>query len=219
MRHLGKSRRELFEALDRPALKPLPAVPYELAIWKKAKVSIDYHVEFDKHYYNVPYPLTGQEVFVRATVRTVEVFHKHRRVASHPRSRARGRYSTQADHMPPAHRYYAEWSPERFLRWAQEIGPHTRQLIEAVLASRKHPQQAYRSCLGILGFARRYTQARLPGLVRARVEAACARALPAGIRSYKGIKNILDTGLDQVPLEEPAQAAASTHVNIRGPSY
>ncbi len=94
--------------------------------------------------------------------------------------------------MLPAHRHYAEWSPERFLRWAQEIRPHTRQLIEAVLASRtiltqgKHPQQAYRSCLGILGLAKRYSQAR-PAFVRARVEAACRRALPAAIRSYRGI--------------------------------
>jgi len=211
MRHLGKSRRELFEALDRPALKPLPAEPYEFATWKKIKVSIDYHVEFDGHYYSVPHRLIGEKVFLRATERTVEVFHKHQRVASHPRSRARGRHTTKAEHMPPSHRYYAEWSPDRFLHWAEKIGPQTRALIERVLASRRHPQQAYRTCLGVLGLAKRYSQQRL--------EAACARALPAGIRSYKGLKNILDTHLDQVPLEEPASMSLDPHANIRGPSY
>ena len=211
MRHLGKSRRELFEALDQPALRPLPGLPYEFAIWKKARVHIDYHIEFDKHYYSVPYTLVRKEVFVRATERTVEVFYKHKRVASHPRSRDRGRFSTIPDHMSPAHRKYSEWSPNRFLRWAEKIGPHTAQLVEAVLASRRHPQQAYRSCLRILHLGKRYTDERL--------EAACRRALPSGIRSYKGIKNILDTKLDQLQPEEPTTAALTTHANIRGQSY
>jgi len=211
MEHLGKSRREFFEELDLPALKPLPAEPYQFALWKKAKVNIDYHVEFEKHYYSVPHRLIGEKVFLRATERTVEVFHKRRRVASHPRSRARGRHTTQAEHMPANHRHYAEWSPERFLRWAEEIGSQTRSLIETALASRRHPQQAYRTCLGILGLAKRYTKERL--------EAASGRALASGIRSYRGIKNILDTGLDQVPLEEPASTSLDPHANIRGPSY
>jgi transposase len=211
MRHLGKSRRQLFEVLDRPALKPLPAEAYEFAIWKKAKVNIDYHVEFDHHYYSVPYRLIGQEVFLRASENTLEIFHKHQRVASHPRSHLAGRYSTQAEHMPPAHRHYAEWSPERFLQWAEQIGPQTQRLIEAILGSRTHPQQAYRSCLGILGLARRYSAERL--------EAACARALPAGIRSYRAVKNMLDTRLDQLQLEETISAVPEPHANIRGPSY
>ncbi len=211
MRHLGQSRRELFEALDRPVLRPLPAEAYEFAIWKKAKVNIDYHVEFDRHYYSVPYRLIGQEVFLRVSENTLEIFHKHQRVASHPRSRVPGRYSTQAEHMPPAHRHYAEWSPERLLRWAEQVGPQTRRLIEAILASRTHPQQAYRSCLGILGLAKRYSPERL--------EAACARALPAGIRSYRGVKNILDTRLDQLQLEETISVVPKSHANIRGPSY
>ena len=211
MEHLGKSRREFFKELDRPALKPLPAEPYQFAIWKKAKVHIDYHVEFGKHYYSAPYELIGEEVFVRATERTVEIFHKHRRVASHPRSRARGRHTTQTAHMPANHRQYAEWSPERFLKWAERIGSQTRDLIEIALNSRKHPQQAYRTCMGILGLARHFTQERL--------EAASGRALASGIHSYKGIKNILDTGLDRVPLEEPASVSLDPHANIRGPSY
>ena len=210
MRHLGKSRSELFEALDQPALKPLPGLPYEFAIWKKARVHIDYHIEFKKHYYSVPYTLIRKEVFVRATERTVEIFYKYRRVASHPLSKVRGRFTTLSVHMPPAHKKYSEWSPDRFMRWAEKIGPYTAQLVEAIL-SRKHPQQSYRSCMGILHLGARYTDERL--------EAACRRALPAGIRSYKGIRNILDAKLDQVGPDEPTSALLTTHANVRGENY
>jgi transposase len=211
MRHLGQSRRELFESLDKPELAPLPAQPYEFAHWKKARVHIDYHVEFDKHFYSVPWTLIGKEVDVRGTEKAVEVFHNRARQASHPRSHVPGRYSTQREHMPPAHQQVSDWSPERFLRWAEEMGPHTKQLIAAVLESRRHPQQAYRSCLGILGLGKRYTNARL--------EAACRRALPAGIRSYKGIRNILENKLDQVEREPPPATPLSAHANIRGEGY
>jgi transposase len=211
MRHLGQSRREIFAELDQPALAPLPEQPYEFARWKKARVHIDYHVVFEKHYYSVPYSLIGKEVDIRATEKTVEIFYKRTRQASHRRSQAKGRYSTQNEHMPPAHQKYSDWSPERFLRWADEIGPHTAQLIAAVLDARRHPQQAYRSCLGILGLAKRYTDARL--------EAACHRALLAGIRSYKGVRNILDNQLDQLELEQPPATPLPAHANVRGESY
>ena len=211
MKHLGKSRRELFELLDKPALKPLPAQPYEFAIWKKARVNIDYHVEFQKHYYSVPYTLIQKEVFIRATERTVEIFHQSRRQASHCRLQAIGHHSTLLEHMPAAHRKYSEWSPERFLSWAKKFGPHTAQLIEAVLHTRKHPQQAYRTCLGILSLGKRYTDERL--------EAACQRAMVAGIRTYRGVRNILDAKLDQVALEEPAAVTLSHHANVRGETY
>jgi transposase len=212
MRHLGQSRRQLFEALDRPALKPLPAQPYELATWKKARVHIDYHVEFEKHYYSVPYTLIHKEVDVRATEHTVEIFYRQRRQAAHPRSAAPGRFTTQAEHMPPAHRAVSDWSPQRFQGWAERIGPHTAQLISAVLASRLHPQQAYRTCLGILGLAKRYTAARL--------EAACRYALPAGLHSYKGLHHILEAQLDRLtPAEPPPVIRATEHANLRGPAY
>jgi transposase len=184
MRHLGQSRRELFESLDKPVLAPLPVQPYEFARWKKARVHIDYHVSFEKHYYSVPYALIGKEVDI---------------------------YSTQNEHMPPAHQKYSDWSPERFLRWAEEIGPDATRIIAAVLDARRHPQQAYRSCLGILGLGKRYTNARL--------EAACRRALPAGIRSYKGIRNILDNKLDQLEMDQPPAAPLPAHANIRGETY
>ena len=211
MEHLGRSRRELFHELDQPALKPLPQQRYQFAVWKKARVSIDYHVQFEKHYYSVSYKLMHKEVYVRATQFTIEIFYNNRRVASHRRSNARGRHTTLSDHMPPSHQKYLEWSPERFTLWAQTSGPHTAQVVQALLSSRKHPQQAYRSCLGLLRLGDRYGKDRL--------EAACRRALPAGIHTYKGVKNILDAQLDQVELEEPSTVVPKTHQNIRGQIY
>ncbi len=211
MEHLGRSRREFFELLDQPALRPLPEQPYEFAVWKKAQVNVDYHIAFDKHYYSVPYGLIHEEVYVRATQSTIEIFFKDQRVASHRRLNARGRHTTQAEHMPPAHQKYLEWSPERIIRWAETTGPHTAQLVEVLLESRKHPQQAYRSCLGILRLAKQYGEDR--------VDAACRRALRAGICSYKGVKNILDAKLDQVEPEEPPAAVPQTHDNVRGQAY
>ena len=211
MEHLGHSRRELFEELDQPALKPLPELAYEFAIWKKARVSIDYHIEFEKHYYSVPYTLIHKEVYVRASESTVEVFSNHQRVASHLRVTSRGRHTTISEHMPPAHQQYQEWSPQRLIRWAQSIGPHTAQLVQTLVDSRKHPQQAYRSCLGLLRLGSRYGEERL--------EAACRRALPAGICSYKGVRNILEAKLDQVEIEEPAAVVPQAHENIRGQTY
>ena len=211
MRQLGQSRRQLFESLDQPALAPLPSQPYEFAHWTRARVHVDYHVAYDKHFYSVPHTLIGQEVDIRATEKTVEIFHNRRRQASHPRARVQGRFSTQREHMPAAHQAVSDWTPERFLRWAEEIGPHTRQLVAAVLDSRQHPQQAYRSCLGILGLAKRYTNARL--------EAACRRGLPAGIRSYKGLRNILDNQLDQLERDQPPSTPLPGHANIRGKGY
>ena len=211
MKHLERSRRELFELLDRPALRPLPEQPYVFATWKKARVNIDYHVEFEKHYYSVPYTLIHEQVDIRATQSTVEILFKNERVASHLRVKSPGRHTTLAEHMPTAHQKYLEWTPERLARWAQSIGPHTAQLIQALLDSRKHPQQAYRSCLGLLRLAKRYGEDRL--------EAACRRALPAGIISYKGVKNILDAKLDQVESEEPSIVVPDSHENVRGQSY
>jgi transposase len=211
MTHLERSRRALFEELDQPALKPLPEQPYEFATWKKARVNIDYHIEFEKHYYSVPYTLIHKEVFVRATESIIEAFHNNRRVASHRRVKSPGRHTTLSEHMPAAHQKYLEWSPERLTRWTQKIGPHTTQLVQVLLESRQHPQQAYRSCLGLLRLGNRFGEERL--------EAACRRALAAGIHSYKGVKNILDTKLDQVETEEPSALVPQTHENVRGQTY
>jgi transposase len=147
MRHLGQSRRQLFETLDRPALRPLPAQPYEFAFWKKVRVSIDYHIEFEKHFYSVPYSLIHKEVDLRATENTVEIYYQRQLQAAHPRSAVLGRYTTLREHMPKAHQHYAEWSPERFLHWAEQLGPNVALLIAVVLSQRRHPEQSYRTCL------------------------------------------------------------------------
>jgi transposase len=189
----------------------LPELAYEFAVWKDARVNIDYHVEFDKHYYSVPHTLIHQAVEVRATQATVEIFFNKQRIASHRRCNVPGRHTTVSEHMPSAHQKYLEWSPERLVRWAQTTGPHTARVVQALLDSRKHPQQAYRSCLGLLRLANHYGQERL--------EAACRRALPAGIHSYQGVKNILDAKLDQFELEESAAVVPQAHENIRGQTY
>jgi len=162
---LEGSRMSLFAELDRPALRPLPATPYEYAVWTGAKVSIDYHVEVGRHYYSVPYGLVGERVDVRASARTIEVFARGRRVASHLRSGAVGRHTTETAHMPESHRRHLEWTPGRLVAWGEQTGPATGALVAAILRSRPHPEQGFRSCLGIFRLGRRHGEARL--------EAAC----------------------------------------------
>lgn len=211
-------RRSVFETLDRPAMKPLPATRYEYAEWKLASVNIDYHVEVAGHYYSVPHSLVRQRVELRLTATTVECFFKGKRVAVHARSNQRGRHSTVAAHMPEAHRKHMQWTPGRLLSWAQSVGPATREVVRWQLQSRPHPEQGYRACLGLLNLAKRYSPARL--------EAACLRALAIGAPTRKRICSILDTHLDQHPellAGAPAQASApiipAQHANVRGAQY
>jgi transposase len=209
---LPGSRQSLFEALDRPALRPLPAQPYEYAEWKLARVNIDYHVEVDGHYYSVPYALVKQQLEVRLSAHVVELFHKGTRVASHQRSPHKGRHSTVAAHMPKAHQHYAEWTPQRLIRWAAHSGPAVAGVVDTILTARSHPQQGFRACLGIMRLGKRYGDERL--------EAACRRALTLGACSYKSIESILKHGLDRSPLPEKRDATAvPCHANIRGPKY
>jgi transposase len=209
---LDGSRRTLFETLDRPALRPLPAVRYEYAQWKKARVNIDYHVEVSGHYYSVPYALRGQEVDVRIASATIEILFGGRRVAAHARSHKRGGHTTNPAHMPSAHRKHLEWSPSRLIRWAQQTGSQTGLVVERILETRRHPEQGYRSCLGLLRLGERYSPARL--------EAACNRALAIGALSYRSVKSILEKGLDQVPLEEQTTLTLpADHANVRGSDY
>jgi transposase len=208
---LDGCRQSLFEQLDRPALRPLPAQPYEYAEWRRARVNIDYHIEVDHHYYSVPYQLVHQEVEVRLTRATVEILHRGQRVASHVRSSLRGRHTTIAEHMPRQHREYLEWSPSRLTRWAKSIGPATAAVVEQILASRAHPAQGYRTCLGIL---------RLSRPDAARLEAACARALQLQALSYRSIASILKHGLEAQPLPAPLPSASPiSHAHIRGAAY
>jgi transposase len=209
---LPGSRQQLLASLDRPALRPLPAQPYEYAEWKLARVNIDYHVDVEGHYYSVPYTLVKQQLDVRLSAQVVELFHKGRRVASHRRSPLKGRHSTVAAHMPTAHQRYAEWTPQRLVLWAAKTGAATAQVVETILASRPHPQQGFRSCLGIMRLGKSYGDERL--------EAACQRALALGACSYKSLESILKHGLDRHPLPpKPDATAGSSHRNIRGPHY
>lgn len=150
MRRLGVSRRHLLETVERPALGDLPEAAYEFAEWRLARVSPDYHVEVAGYFYSVPHGLIREQVDIRATARTVEVFHRGRRVAVHQRRYGGRRHGTDPDHMPSAHRRYAEWTPERFRRWGRSIGPSTEGLVLAILANRPHPEQGFRTCLGVL---------------------------------------------------------------------
>jgi transposase len=207
---LPGSRLSLFEDLERPVLRPLPALAYEYAEWKRATVSIDYHVEADQHYYSVPYQLIGERCDVRLTVTTVEVFFRHRRVASHRRSHQPWCHTTDPAHMPDSHRRHAEWTPSRIIRWAEAAGPSVAALVDAIMRTRKHPEQDFRSCLGIIRLGARYGDDRL--------EAACRRALAVRGFSYRSVDSILRTGLDRQPLPG-APPAPFTHENLRGPDY
>jgi transposase len=209
---LPGSRRSQFEALDRPALRALPAQAYEYAEWRKARVSLDYHVEVDKHYYSVPHSLLRQQLDVRLTERTVELFQRGQRVAVHVRSKRQGSHSTQAEHMPKAHRAHMEWTPGRLLNWAVEVGPHTRDLVKHLLWNRPHPEMGYRSCLGLLSLGKRFGPKRL--------EAACERALVLRSPTRSSVLSLLQQGLDQLPLPEATPVQRSLlHENIRGPGY
>ena len=211
MRHYGgASRADLFARLDQPALHPLPPVPFEYAEWKHARVNLDYHIAVDHHAYSVPHALVHEAVEVRLTATALEVFHAGHRVAAHRRSGQRGGFTTDPAHMPKAHQAHHEWRPSRFIAWAGTIGPQTAALVAAILADRPHPEQGYRSCLGILRLAKRYDAGRL--------EAACARALTAGARSYRHVDAILRRGLDRAT-DTPAATPALAHENIRGRDY
>jgi transposase len=210
-RHLGASRRELFETLERGALKPLPATPFEFAEWKECRAGLDYHVEIDKHYYSVPYTLIREKLWARKTAKTVELFHNGRRVATHLRSSSNRKPSTTPEHMPSSHRRYAEWTPERLQRMAAEIGPRTAILVEVIMREKTHPEQGFRSSIGIVSLAKRYGVERL--------EVACARALEIGARSYTSVVSILKNNLDRQRPASAAEGPAIVHANIRGSTY
>jgi len=206
------SRASLFAQLDQPALKPLPATRYQFGQWKTAGVNIDYHIEVERHYYSVPYALVHQQVDVHLTAETLEVLHRGVRVASHVRSYEPGKATTLTDHMPKAHQKYVGRTPSRLIEDAQQIGPCTCQLVEAILAAKRHPEMGYRSCLGILRLAKTYPAERM--------EAASRRALRARAYNFQSMDSILKNQLDRLPLpgDPPAQAAVA-HDNIRGADY
>jgi len=205
------TRKSLFESLEKPALSPLPDVRYQFAHWKKVKVNIDYHVELEKSYYSAPYQLINQQVDARITDNTVEILSKGNRVALHPRQRTMGAFSTDPNHMPTSHKEYLEWTPDRLINWAKEVGPYTSQAVEKILSTYVHPQQGFRSCLGLIRLASKYSKDRL--------EIACLKLLAVGTPSYRGAKSILSKGLDKQVLNETTPATPIKHDNLRGPGY
>jgi transposase len=211
MRRLGMSRRQLFEAVEHPVMRALPQEDFEFAEWHLARVGIDYHVEVQGFFYSVPHALIREQVDTRATQRTIEVFHRGKRVAAHARRYGGPRHGTQPEHMPSAHRRYAEWTPDRLQRDARGIGPATEALIIAVMARRPHPEQGFRTCMGILRLFR--------GLDAARVEAASLRAVEIGALSYASVASILKHRIDRTAPPHAADEAPLLHDNIRGSGY
>ncbi len=211
LQRLGVSRRELWERLDRPALKPLPVGRYEMAQWKLCRVNIDYHVEVERHPYSVPYQLVGEQLEARYTASLVEIYYKGRRLDSHAR-RYDHQPSTKPEHMPSSHRAHAEWTPSRLIHWAEKTGPATGRLVAGILESRPHPEQGYRACLGLMRLGRRYGPERL--------EAACTRAELLRSYSYRTVKNILAAAQDRLPFDgESPVAPTPSHENVRGARY
>jgi transposase len=211
MRGYGASRADLFASLDRPHLRPLPEAAYVFARWKRCRVAPDYHVEIDGAYYPVPFGLIREIVDVRVVARTIEVFHRGRRVASHALFPGRCGHSTIPEHMPRAHRRFGEWTPARLMAAAEKVGPSVAAFCDAMMAARPHPKPGFRTCLGVLALVKTYGAAR--------VNAACRRGLDIRARSVASIRSILKTGLDRALLEELAEALPVSHGNIRGQRY
>jgi len=207
------SRYDLFLEIEKEALLPLPATRYEIKGFTYPTVGPNYHVYLseDFHYYSVPYKTGRKKVKLIYSATTVEIYFNNRRIAIHRRDRTRGGYTTDKNHMPSAHRYYAEWNPARISSWAARVGPNVKKHIEFVLASKKYPEQAFRSSIGIINLARKYGEKR--------VDKACCRALTFKLYNYKAVKNILEKGLDSVEEEGVYQTALPIHENIRGSQY
>ena len=210
-RHLGSSRRALFEAVEQSALKSLPIETYVYAEWKECKAGLDYHVEVEKHYYSVPHALLRETLWARITARAIELFHRGTGVAVHVRSSSNRKHTTVREHMPASHQRYADWTPERIQRQAAEIGPKTAALVELILREKTHPEQGFRATIGILRHAKSFG--------RERLEAACDRALEIGARSYTSVTSILKNNLDRRRPASATDGPAIVHSNIRGPRY
>jgi len=209
-------RRSLFEQIEKAALKPLPKQAYEYQHVHNARVNIDYHIEYDKHYYSVPHMLVKTEVEVRATNRLVNVFAASKRVACHLRSSLQGSHSTLKEHMPQAHRHQADWTPERFKKWSSDIGPSTHHIVCLQLNKKRHPEQSFRSIMALLSLAKQYD--------RVRLESACTRAIKIGSPNRTSVISILKNGIDTLTTEKQQELFnddehLNAHDNIRGPEY
>lgn len=208
------SRQNLFDQIEKQQLKTLPAEPYELRQFNQLKVHYNYHIYLGehKHYYSVPFRYVGKEVIVAYNNRTVEVFYNNVRIANHKKGRYAYKHTTTPEHMPQNHRYVSEWSPERFIKWGNKISAETGVLITKVLDSRKHPEQAYKSCMGILQLEKKYG--------REDFIKACKKALAVNCLQYKFVKNTLINKTFNLDAEEElTHITIPFHDNIRGKEY
>ncbi|MDD1422378.1 IS21 family transposase, partial [Dolichospermum sp. ST_sed1] len=202
------NREQMFFDIDKPALKPLPEKDFEFSEKKLARVNIDYHVEFKGHYYSVPYKLAKKQVKLRITEHVLEIFHENQRVASHVLSTKKGSHTTIPDHMPSKHQHYSAWNPERVANWAQTIGPATCELVKRIMDNRAHPEQGFRSSMGIIRLEKKYGKNRL--------EQACLKAINFQSYSYHNVNSILEGGFDKIPQVEKTRNKSINHGNIRG---
>jgi hypothetical protein len=214
MKSYDASRNQLFNDIEASELKPLPLTPFEIKGSKVAKVAFNYHVYLgeDKHHYSVPHRYVGQMAKLRYNHSIVEVFVDHVRVATHQRSRHKGRYTTNPEHMPAQHKWMHDWNPERFKSWADSMGTNVRLVIDQILSRAKHEEQGFKTCMGILNIPdNKYS--------KQDVDQACQRALSYGQYSYKAIKNILKNNLHTQPLEQDLFEVLPDHENVRGGCY
>ncbi len=206
------TRRSVFEALDKPAMHPLPTTRYEYGEWKRLKVQMNYHVRAKDGFYSVPYDLVGQTLDVRVTRTTVEIFSAGVRIASHQRCERKGQYRTVFAHMPSSHQAQASWTPARILAWAKTIGPNTEMICESIMSGRHYPEQGFNQCRGIFNLSSKVYSPE-------RVEAACERAIAIHSPLYQSVVSILGNGLDAVALAPPPSPEPIEHPNIRGIEY
>jgi transposase len=214
MRHVKKSRRELFLELDSPALKPLPPTRYEFSQWKKVKVNIDYHIEYDFHFYSVLYTHVGRELMCRSSESAIELFLSGERIASHRRSYVKGKHTTLDEHMPASHRAMGRFPPSRLIAWGTSIAPSVGQLVEKILSSRRHPEQSYRSAMGVIRLEKKYGKIRL--------EKTCTRALALCAHSYRFVSDMLKNNTDQLIADhgnKPVTPDIGNKPNVRGRGY
>jgi transposase len=211
MRHIGKSRKEMWEIYDRPNLKPLPEKRYEFAEWKKVRLNIDYHIEFEHHYYSAPYQLVREEMWLRVTAQTIEIFHKGNRVASHLRSFILYKSTTEKAHMPPSHQNHSEWSPSRITAWAAKTGPSCALLVQKILESKKHPELGYRAALGVIRLASRFGEVR--------TEKACKKALTIESPAYRTVQTMLKNNAEELDEDSTQSALPVSPENLRGQKY
>lgn len=208
------SRQQLFDEVEKDTLKPLPVDYYELKAFNQCKVQYNHHVYLkeDKHYYSVPFRYTGKKVLIAYTSRSVEIYFNNLRIASHQRNRNAYGYTTDNTHRPANHQFVTDWTPERFIKWARSISPEVEQIITQILDSRKHPEQAYRTCMGLLNLQKKYNK---EDYIK-----ACKKALLINCLTHKFIKNTLDTKAFNLDSDQELDAIQLTeHENIRGREY